>query len=73
MSFKITHLRLQLHLTGANMLSVAEAEIEGLVQECSNSIANALELLQSCIKTLKWPSLQLCLMNVATSSQNVWS
>ena len=26
--------------------------IDGLVQECSNSIANAMELLQSCIKPL---------------------
>ena len=26
--------------------------IEGLVQDCSNSIANAMELLQSCIKPL---------------------
>ena len=28
--------------------------IEGLVQNCSNSIANALELLQSCTKSLAW-------------------
>ena len=29
-------------------------EIDGLVQDCSNSIANALELLQSCTKPWKW-------------------
>ena len=29
-------------------------EIDGLVQDCSNSIANTLELLQSCIKPSKW-------------------
>ena len=29
-------------------------QIEGLVQECCNSIANALELLQSCAKPLKY-------------------
>ena len=29
-------------------------KIDGLVQECSNSIANALELLQSCTKPPKW-------------------
>ena len=28
-------------------------QIDGLVQDCSNSIANALELLQSCAKSLK--------------------
>ena len=28
--------------------------IDGLVQDCSNSIANALELLQSCTKPLLW-------------------
>ena len=28
--------------------------IDGLVQECSNSIANALELLQSCTKPSMW-------------------
>ena len=29
-------------------------EIDGLTQDCSNSIANALELLQSCPKPLNW-------------------
>ena len=30
------------------------ADVDGLVQDCSNSIANALELLQSCTKTSMW-------------------
>ena len=30
------------------------ANIDGLVQDCSNSIANALDLLQSCTKPLIW-------------------
>ena len=29
-------------------------QIDGLMQDCSNSIANALELLQSCTKPSKW-------------------
>ena len=36
---------------GLNMLT---AQIDGLVQDCSNSIANALELLQSCTKPSKY-------------------
>ena len=28
-----------------------DSHIEGLVQDCSNSIANALEILQSCTKS----------------------
>ena len=32
------------------MLRLGDAYIDGLVQDCSNSIANALELLQSCTK-----------------------
>ena len=38
--------------------------IDGLVQDCSNSSANALELLQSCTKPLIWQSgmgWQLCI------------
>ena len=31
-----------------------DLDIEGLVQHCSNSIANALELLQSCTKPSLW-------------------
>ena len=31
-------------------------EIDGLVQDCSNSIALAMELLQSCTKLSKYPS-----------------
>ena len=34
-------------------------QIDGLVQNCSNSIANALELLQSCTKPSKWLPLLL--------------
>ena len=30
-------------------------QIDGLVQDCSNTIANALEFLQSCTKPSKWP------------------
>ena len=33
---------------------VTNHHFEGLVQDCSNSIANALELLQSCTKPLYW-------------------
>ena len=33
--------------------------IDGLVQDCSNSIANALELLQSCTKLSIYASLRL--------------
>ena len=29
-------------------------KIDGLLQDCSNSIANALELLQFCTKPSKW-------------------
>ena len=32
-------------------------QVDGLVQDCSNSIANALELLQSCTKPSKWSSI----------------
>ena len=35
--------------------------INGLVQDCSNSIANALELLQSCTKPLIWQLYMLTL------------
>ena len=35
--------------------------IDGLAQDCSNSIANAMELLQSCIKPL------ICLLHSAHS------
>ena len=33
-------------------LTTTNHHIDGLVQDCSNSIANALELLQSCTKPL---------------------
>ena len=32
------------------MISIVIYQYDGLVQDCSNSIANALELLQSCTK-----------------------
>ena len=35
-------------------LGVFQYHIDGLVQDCSNSIANALELLQSCTKPSIW-------------------
>ena len=37
--------------------NIGRCDIEGLAQDCSNSIANALELLQSCAKFFIWPSL----------------
>ena len=37
----------------ANEYGLIEEQIDGLVQECSNHIANALELLLSCIKPSK--------------------
>ena len=41
----------------AENVSMARQHIDGLVQDCSNSIVNALELLQSCIKPLtSWSS-----------------
>ena len=47
-NFKITHLKLQPHLPGAKDLRY----IHGLAQQCSNSIAKALELLQSYAKSI---------------------
>ena len=41
-------------------------EIDGLVQDCSNSIANALELLQSCTKPSIW------WFNTLRPEQNQW-
>ena len=41
------------------MLIILLAHIDGLVQDCSNSIANALELLQSCTKPSIYASLGL--------------
>ena len=37
--------------------------IDGLVQDCSNSIANALELLQSCTEPSMWSSYVETLVN----------
>ena len=41
------------HTTHAGILEGYTKQINGLVQDCSNSIADALELLQSCTKPLK--------------------
>ena len=45
-------------LTYVNSLKLHEAYIDGSVQDCSNSIANALELLQYCKK----PSIYVCIL-----------
>ena len=34
------------------MTNISEVDIDGFVQDCSNSIAHTLELLQSCTKLL---------------------
>ena len=34
------------------------SQFDGLVQDCSNSIANALELLQSCTKPLSYNNIE---------------
>ena len=46
-------MELQVTVSWFNQLQ-AELQIDGLVQDCSNSIANALELLQSCTKPSKY-------------------
>ena len=38
------------HFTPCKMTLQSYMHIDGLVQDCSNSSANALELLQSCVK-----------------------
>ena len=38
-------------------------DIDGLVQDCSNPIANALELLQSCTNLSIWKFLQKEIVN----------
>ena len=49
-------------------LSCPHPYIDGLVQDCSNFIANALELLQSCTKQLIWgPNLVITVPYNATS------
>ena len=35
-------------------MKLSKMQIDGLMQDCSNSIANALELLQSCTKPPKY-------------------
>ena len=51
--------------------------VNGLVQDCSNSIANAMELLQSCAKPSKWwPRVLMYLRGEIYSGLgelNVWS
>ena len=46
-------------MSSVNSALLLEVEIKyflsGLVQDCSNPIANALELLQSCTKPFIWP------------------
>ena len=49
---------------------VGELHIDGLAQDCSNSIANALELLQFCTKPLIW-SVVFCEFLVWSISRNV--
>ena len=41
--------------------------LDGLMQDCSNSIANALELLQSCTK----PAICTYLLHITSCSRNV--
>ena len=41
---------MHLKMLSANVGHFLQGSIDGLVQDCSNSIANALELLQSCTK-----------------------
>ena len=42
-------------ITEVNVIWSMESKyIDGLVQDCSNSFANALELLQSCTKPSIW-------------------
>ena len=51
--------RLRFHLKFVQINTVLLMHIDGLVQDCSNSIANALELLQSCTKPSIYASLGL--------------
>ena len=39
---------------GHSQVMLEQHQINSLVQDCSNSVANALELLQSCTKPSKW-------------------
>ena len=48
-----------------NVMKYTDFNIDGLVQDCSNCIANALELLQSCTK----PS--ICTLNQDTASRHI--
>ena len=42
------------------IITPSQDNIDGLVQDCSNSIANALELLQSCTKPSIWLPKESC-------------
>ena len=50
----INHLDFQLHYFKRKYECDIDARIDGLVQDCSNSSASAIELLQSCTKPLIW-------------------
>ena len=43
-----------IHIEAGFPYNKIQHDIDGLVQDCSNSIANALELLQSCTKPSIW-------------------
>ena len=52
-------------------LPFCQQDIDGLVQDCSNSIANALELLQSCTKPLIYTcNKHLCSISVPDAPRN---
>ena len=58
------HLQMSINWCCVHCSEVFKAQFDGLVQDCSNSIANALELLQSCTKATN-----LCFFMVAISRQ----
>ena len=51
-------------MTNSILSKLSHHQIDGLVEDCSNSIANTLELLQSCTKTLK------CWFNIDKNKKN---
>ena len=51
---------------------IHEAYIDGLMQDCSNSIANTLELLQSCTKPSTYINIRLIEHFVIKWSWNAW-
>ena len=54
------------------LVAMVTEHVDGLVQDCSNSIANALELLQSCTKPsmLLWINLYIDQMQYTLWSTN---